>query len=101
MIRCPACRADNERGPACRRCKADLSLLFSLETRREALLARARTDGAAGRWQDAYSAASEADALRRDEASLRLVAVAALFCRDFHQAWRSYQAARQEGATPA
>lgn len=90
MIRCPACKADNERGPSCRRCKADLAMLFALEGRREALLARARAMAAAGLWREAYAAAGEADSLRRDEASMRLVAVAALFCRDFHQAWRSY-----------
>jgi hypothetical protein len=90
MIRCPACRADNAGGPSCRRCKADLSLLFALEARREALLGQARLEGAAARWQEALATAAEADALRQDGASLRLVAVAALMCRDFHQAWRCY-----------
>jgi hypothetical protein len=90
MIRCPACKADNEQGPACRRCRADLSMLFALEDRRAALLAQARADGAAGRWEPAYAAAAEADALRQGEDAARLVAVAALFCGDFHQAWRSY-----------
>ena len=33
-IRCPVCRADNDAGPACRRCKADLAPLAELETRR-------------------------------------------------------------------
>jgi len=98
MIRCPACKADNEQGPACRRCKADLSLLFALEARREALLAQARADFAAGRWRQAYASALEADALRRDESSDRLVAVAALMCRDFHEAWRRYLT--RTGSTP-
>ena len=40
---CPACKADNAQGPACRRCKADLSPLWALEARREALLALAGT----------------------------------------------------------
>ena len=31
MIRCPVCKAENSQGPTCRRCKADLSLLFRLE----------------------------------------------------------------------
>ena len=34
LIRCPLCKADNLEGPACRRCKADLSMLFRLEERR-------------------------------------------------------------------
>jgi hypothetical protein len=90
MIRCPACKADNAQGPTCRRCKADLALLFALEARRSALLGQARADATAGRWAQAYAAASEANALRQGEDSARLVAVAALMCRDFHQAWRSY-----------
>ena len=89
-MRCPVCRAENSEGPSCRRCKADLSPLFALEARREALLALARADGRAGNWPDAHEAAMEADGLRRDEASVRLLAVAALMCRDFHQAWRLY-----------
>ena len=28
---CPCCKANNDSGPACRRCKADLSLLFAFE----------------------------------------------------------------------
>jgi hypothetical protein len=30
-VACPCCRAVNESGPACRRCKADLGLLFALD----------------------------------------------------------------------
>lgn len=33
-MRCPVCRAENDRGPNCRRCRADLSLLFALEKQR-------------------------------------------------------------------
>ena len=33
-MQCPVCKADNAQGPLCRRCKADLSLLFRLEARR-------------------------------------------------------------------
>src|SRR5262249_17865113 len=33
-MRCPVCKAENAQGPACRRCKADLSLLFAVEARR-------------------------------------------------------------------
>ena len=61
MIRCPACKADNAQGPACRRCKADLSLLFALEARRTAVMELARSEGAAGRWTQAYAAASEGE----------------------------------------
>ncbi len=37
-LSCPVCKAENAQGPFCRRCKADLSLLFSL---RQQLRARA------------------------------------------------------------
>jgi hypothetical protein len=98
-LRCPVCRADNTQGPACRRCKADLSMLFALEERRDYLLREARSAIAVGRWHDALPAATEADALRRDEESLRLVALAALLARDFHLAWRTH-ALLKENASP-
>jgi hypothetical protein len=97
LLRCPVCRAENSQGPTCRRCKADLSLLFALEERRERLLAEARAALRAGRGVEALAAAGEADSLRRDEESLRLVAVAALLSRDFHLAWRAYAALKGEG----
>ena len=37
-FRCPVCRARVEPGPQCRRCKADLSLLVSLEDQRRRAL---------------------------------------------------------------
>lgn len=99
MIRCPVCRADNGQGPACRRCKADLAFLFGLEDRREVLLAQARLRLAASRWAEARAAAEEADALRRDDDSLKLVALTALMCRDFHQALRCHALLRDADRT--
>jgi hypothetical protein len=99
LLRCPVCKADNTSGPACRRCKADLSLLFALEERRDGLLVEARAAVAAG--QLALPAAMEADALRRDEESLRLVALAALLCRDFHLAWRTYTTLKESATQSA
>jgi hypothetical protein len=93
-MRCPVCKAENSQGPACRRCKADLSLLFALEGRRGRTLAEARAALAEGRWPEAHARAELADHLRSDEESLRLLAVAALLDRDFHQAWRCYRAAK-------
>ena len=40
-MHCPVCKADNSQGPQCRRCKADLSLLFALEEQRRRTLAEA------------------------------------------------------------
>jgi hypothetical protein len=93
--RCPVCKADKPQAPTCRRCKADLSLVFALEERRTYLLAEARAALASGHVREGLARALEVDDLRRDEQSLRLVAVAALLCRDFHLAWRSYEAIKE------
>ena len=41
-MRCPVCTAESDTGPSCRRCRADLSLLFRLEEERACLGATAR-----------------------------------------------------------
>src|ERR1041385_8260423 len=97
-MRCPVCKAENNQGPQCRRCKADLSLLFALEEQRGRELDAARRSLAEGRWSRAEAHAAEANWLRRDEESLRLLAVARLFRRDFAGAWRCYRELRGEGA---
>jgi hypothetical protein len=90
-MRCPVCKADNSRGPQCRRCKADLAPLFDLEAARRARLDAAREHLARGRPPDALAAAAEADWLRRDAESQRLLAVARLLNRDFAGAWECYR----------
>jgi hypothetical protein len=87
-IRCPVCKADNMTGPACRRCKADLSLVFALEEQRASAMHAARSALARRHYGEAHRAARLADHLRRDEASRRIVAVTALLCRDHAEAWR-------------
>jgi hypothetical protein len=87
-LRCPVCKAENATGPACRRCKADLSLVFALEEQREFAMQKARHALTSGRYGEAHRAALAADHLRRDEASRRLVALTALMCRDHALAWR-------------
>jgi hypothetical protein len=89
-LKCPVCRVENAQGPTCRRCKADLSMLFALEERRSWLLTEARGAILGERWAEALAASGQADALRRDEGSLRLLALAALGARDFPLAWRTY-----------
>jgi hypothetical protein len=91
VIRCPACRAENAQGPACRRCRADLSLLFALEERRAWALAEARRLLAAGRPDEAGAMADEADGLRSDDESRQLQAVTRLMRRDFAGAWAAYR----------
>ena len=87
-IRCPVCKADNPSGPTCRRCKADLSLVFALEEQRDDATRAARAALAGTRYAEAHRAALRADHLRRDETSRRLVALTALLCGDHALAWR-------------
>ena len=74
-IPCPCCRAINDT-PTCRRCKADLSLLVAVETRREYLLDAARAE--LGRGGDALALLDEAASLRGGSDVAQLRAVAAL-----------------------
>jgi hypothetical protein len=90
-MQCPICRAQNDTGPQCRRCRADLSLLFSLDARRRQAITAAYEGLTQGRWAHAWAGANEANGLRRDQDSLRLLAVIHLLRRQFPEAWRAYQ----------
>lgn len=90
-MRCPVCKADNPQGPGCRRCKADLSLLFALEEQRRQALAEARHCLQRGQWRQAARRAATADWLRGDEESKRLAALANLLDGDFATAWQCYR----------
>lgn len=90
-MRCPVCRAEVEQGPQCRRCRADLALLFALEDQRRGALETARRRLARGDLDRALGRAAEAHALRRDEESSRLLALLHFLRRDFAAAWQCYQ----------
>jgi hypothetical protein len=90
-MRCPVCRADVDAGPQCRRCRADLSLLFTLEDQRRQSLRAAYEACAAGQPERMLVHAVRADELRRDEESGGLVALARLLRRDFAGAWHVYR----------
>lgn len=90
-MRCPVCRAEVGEGPQCRRCRADLSLLFMLEDRRRAALESAYRRLAERDLDGAQGLAEEVDGLRRDEESDRLLALVHLLRRDFAAAWRCYK----------
>lgn len=62
-IPCPCCRAANTAN-TCRRCKADLSLLFAVEARREYHLTLARRFAAELRTEEAVTHLARATALR-------------------------------------
>jgi uncharacterized protein HemY len=90
-MRCPVCKADNPQGPQCRRCKADLSLLFALEEQRRRTLAEARLCLRRGEWRAAREHAETANWLRGDADARRLMAMAHLLGRDFAVAWQCYR----------
>src|SRR5579862_1973999 len=90
-MRCPVCKADNAARPQCRRCRADLGLLWALEAERSALLAEARRRLGEGAWAAAAAVARRADGLRRDDESRRLLTAALLLGRDFAAAWRTFR----------
>lgn len=90
-MRCPVCKADNSQGPTCRRCKADLSLLFALEKQRRRSLTEARRCLVRSDWREALEHIEDADWLRGDDESQRLSATAHLLGRDFAAAWQCYR----------
>jgi len=89
-LTCPVCRAVNDGGPGCRRCKADLSLCFAVDAQRAGHLAAAADDLLAGHPAEALAHAGHAASLRRGPDAFRLQAVAHLLGRDFARAWRAY-----------
>lgn len=85
-IRCPVCRADNDTGTSCRRCKADLAPLVELEERRALALGQAAHAGAAGDFAAVLLYARQAQVLRAGADVLQWLAVGYLLLGDFAQA---------------
>ena len=91
---CPACRAANDLGPTCRRCKADLSLWSAVEAGRARAMAAAAREFTTGNLTAALTHADRADALRHGPDARRLQTLVHLLRRDFAQAWALHRAAR-------
>jgi hypothetical protein len=91
-VACPVCGLAGQEGPVCRRCKADLGLLCSLEQSRQELLARGRGLLCQARSAEALSATRRALALRRDRQGVRLLALCYLMRHEFAEALAAYQA---------
>jgi hypothetical protein len=91
-MQCPVCKADNAEGPLCRRCRADLALLFEAERQRAWCLTQARRNLREGNNVDAFCHALRVNQIRGDVESRRLVAVTSLLCRYFGQALRYHAA---------
>lgn len=92
---CPVCRADNAEGPSCRRCRADLSLLFALEQHQDRLLGDARRSAAQGDWAEALRALDAAAQIRDRPALRRWRAVCLCMMRDYSAAWDALRRARE------
>jgi Flp pilus assembly protein TadD len=89
-FRCPVCRAAVDDEPVCRRCRADLSLLFTIEDQRVYHLTAARDALQQGNWESALTQARQATSLRCDDESRMLQAAAHLLRGDFPAAWECY-----------
>jgi hypothetical protein len=81
-----------EQGPQCRRCKADLSLLFAVEQQARALREEALQVAAQGRDDEALRIAERAASLHHSTEESQLLALLYLRQRDFARAWQEYQA---------
>ena len=85
-MRCPVCKAQVD-SATCRRCRADLTLLFRLEEERGRLGADAAYALLLGQAQEALTAAGAMESLRPGADALRLRALALLLQRDFFGAY--------------
>ena len=85
-MRCPVCRAETAEDVTCRRCKADLSLLVTLEKARRHALAQAARAAAFGDGARTLEHAEVAHRFRADRDSSRWLAVGYLLQRDFAKA---------------
>jgi hypothetical protein len=89
-VPCPCCKAVSDAGPSCRRCKADLSLLFAIEERRAGLVDAARTLAAESRFTDAVAALDRAARLRRGDDVSRARAAVLLLAGQYPAALAAY-----------
>ena len=89
-FRCPVCRAAIDDELTCRRCRADLSLLFAIEDERVCHVTAARDALQQGDWETAVAQVAEAASLRCDDESRMLEAAAHLLRGDFPAAWGAY-----------
>ena len=95
-MRCPVCRVENAEDATCRRCKADLSLLVTLEQARRDALARAAHAAGQGDGARTLRHAEAAHRLRRDPESWRWLAIGGLLVRDFALAAACWRQTRSE-----
>jgi hypothetical protein len=91
-LNCPVCRAENTTGPACRRCRADLSLIMAVEARRDHHVATARSAMRDGRFDDALDELSKAEELHSAADIRQMRACVYLLAGDFPAALAEHAA---------
>jgi hypothetical protein len=84
---CPVCRAANEQPPACRRCRADLTLLWQVRAQALQELDTALEQLRGGDLVAALEAVRRAEELHRTPQTRRLRALVHLLRREFRAAW--------------
>lgn len=97
-IPCPCCKALNDKPPTCRRCKADLSLLFAIDGERNSLLDAARTFATESRYSESLAALEKAAQLRQGNDVSQARAAVLLLARNFPAALRAYHELGDRGA---
>jgi methylphosphotriester-DNA--protein-cysteine methyltransferase len=95
------CKAENQAGPACRRCKADLALLFRLDDQRQRAVREAVIHLRNGRIESALILLDAADHVQHTEETRQLRVVCHLLHRDYASAWRAYRAVVTPGDSTA
>ncbi len=94
-MRCPVCRAETAEDASCRRCKADLSLLVTVEQARRQALTQAARAATAGDGLRTLQYAEAAHRLRPNLESWRWLAVGGLLVGDFKLAAACWRQARR------
>jgi methylphosphotriester-DNA--protein-cysteine methyltransferase len=93
-LKCPVCKADNATPPTCRRCKADLAMLWAVEDHRRTLVERAKAAMADRQYDDALESLNAAERARPGADLAPLRASATLLAGDFAGAYRVYREIR-------
>lgn len=87
VVACPVCKATNT-DASCRRCRADLSMLFALESQRSHLLAQAQACAQQADGDGIVHAAENAERLRSGPDARRWLVYGHLLRHDFVSARR-------------
>lgn len=82
-LTCPVCNAGNTAPSTCRRCKADLSLLWEIESQRDKLLGKVRSCLSEQNYPEALATLDEVASLRGGADVNRLTAAIHLLAGDY------------------